>query len=215
MSSRFGVILLSLVVIFAGIFFINKNKANAPTNGSGSSSAQPTNHTKGSSQKGVTLVGYGDFQCPACGAIHPIVKEVVSKYANDITFQFVNYPLTAIHQNAMAAHRAAEAADKQGKYWEMYDLLYGNQTAWSASTSASGIFEGYAAQLGLDATKYKEDAASSAVNDVINADTAKARKMDITATPTFFVNDKQLDPTPQSVEEFSKYIDEAIKAKNG
>lgn len=215
MSSRFGIILLSLVVIFAGIFFINKNKASAPTGGANGTSAQTTNHTKGSSAKGVSLVEYGDFQCPACGAIYPIVKEVISKYANDITFQFVNYPLSSIHQNAMAAHRAAEAADKQGKFWEMYDLLYGNQTAWSSSTSASGIFEGYAAQLGLDATKYKEDAASSAINDTINADVAKGRKIDITATPTFYVNDKKLDPTPQSIEEFSKAIDEAIKAKNG
>lgn len=213
MSSRFGVILLSLVIIFAGIFFINKNKANAP-NGANSTTAQATNHTKGSSAKGVVLVEYGDFQCPACAAIYPIVKEVIEKYANDITFQFVNYPLTSIHQNALAAHRAAEAADKQGKFWEMYDILYANNQAWSSSNSASGIFEGYAAQLGLDAAKFKADVNDPATNATINADVDKGRSLNVNATPTFYLNDQKIE-TPQSLEDFSKVIDEAIKAKNG
>lgn len=165
----------------------------------------------GANSKGVVLVEYGDFQCPACGAYFPIVKEVVEKYKNDIQFQFRNFPLQQIHPNARAAARTAEAAGKQNKYWEMHDLLYEQQKTWEQSTAVNTIFEGYAKQLGLDVAKFKTDFASSAVNETINADLAEGQRLGVNSTPTFFLQGKKIEDSPRDVEGFSKLIDQAIK----
>lgn len=213
MNNRFALVLVGLVVLFGGIFFFTKKEANAPTNGT-QQSAQVSHHVEGEGKKGVTLVEYGDFQCPACTAYHPLVKQVVEKYKTDITFQFVNFPLVQLHPNAMAAHRAAEAAGMQNKYWEMHDMLYERATEWNSANNASSIFQGYAAQLGLDVDKFKQDVASSQTNAIINADVAQGKKMGINSTPTFYLDGKKIDQAPQDVEGFSKLIDNAIAAKN-
>ncbi len=209
MNSRFTIILIAMVAVFVGIFVTTKDKNEAPAAGSSSLS----NHVEGGNAKGVTLVEYGDFQCPACTAYYPIVKEAVESHKADIQFQFVNFPLTQLHPNAMAAHRAAEAAHKQGKYWEMHDMLYEQHDSWADSKTASTIFEGYAQQLGLDVAKFRADAASSATNDIIQADIKKGQSLDITGTPTFFLNGKKVDKAPQTPEDFGKLLDQAIAAK--
>lgn len=214
MNNRFAVVLIALVILFGGIFFITKRQANAPTANGSASNAQVTNHTEGEGKKGVTLVEYGDFQCPACTAYHPLVKQLVEKYKADITFQFVNFPLAQIHQNAMAAHRAAEAASMQGKFWEMHNMLYERSSEWNTSSNAFNVFQGFAGQLGLNIDKFKQDYASSQVNDIINADLAQGRKLGINSTPTFFIDGKKIDQNPQDAEAFNKLIENAIAAKN-
>lgn len=182
-----------------------------------SSTASATNHTYGQGTSGVAVVEYGDFQCPGCGSFYTIVEKVKEKYKDQITFQFVNFPLSTIHQNAQAAHRAAEAASNQGKFWEMYGLLYQNQNVWSSSTNVLPIFESYASQLGLDNTKFKTDYASAATNSIIQADIQKGQQLKITGTPTFVIDGKivQDNNSIASIDSFSKLIDEAITAKTG
>jgi protein-disulfide isomerase len=214
MNNRFAVILIVLVVLFGGIFFVTKRQANAPTNGNNTSNGQVTHHVEGDGKKGVTLVEYGDLQCPACTAYHPLVKQVVEKYKSDITFQYVNFPLVQLHQNAMAAHRAVEAASNQGKFWEMHDMLYEHSTEWNSSSNPFNVFQGYASQLGLNIDQFKSDYASSQVNDVINADMAQGRKLGVNSTPTFYIDGKKVDQNPQDLESFNKLIDNAIAAKN-
>jgi protein-disulfide isomerase len=214
MSSRFAAVLVAIMIIFGGIFFVTKHKANTSTNGGSSSgNAKATNHVKGSTSSGVTMVEYGDFQCPACSAYYPIVKQVEDKYSDRVQFQFVNFPLYQIHQNAMTAHRAAEAASLQGKFWEMYDQLYTNHDVWANTSNASTYFEQYANQIGLNMTKFKQDANSSAVNDTIWADINKGNALGITGTPTFYLDGNKITSNPTSVDDFSKLIDAAIKAK--
>lgn len=208
MDKRFWAAVGIIIVVFVGFLLIRSNdKAEAPE-----TSAKPSNHTRGAGASGVTLIEYGDFQCPACKQYYPLVEEVVSKYSDDITFQFRHFPLTSIHPNAFAASRAAEAASKQGKFWEMYTKLYDGQNDWKDASPPNSIFEAYADQLELDIQKYKTDFKSTAVNDTINADLAEGGKLDITGTPGF-VLDGKLIKNPTSVEEFSKLIDEAIAAK--
>ncbi|HEY5805967.1 MAG TPA: thioredoxin domain-containing protein [Candidatus Saccharimonadales bacterium] len=208
MNKTFWAIIAVIVVIFGGIIVFNKNDANAP-----SGNAKPTNHIIGEGKSGVTLVEYGDFECSACGQYYPIVEQVKEKYRDQIFFQFRNLPLLQVHPNAFAASRAAEAADKQGKFWDMYNLLYQNQVSWAGSDAASKTFEQYATQLGLNLEKFKSDAASSEVNAVINADIAEFKKTkEIMSTPTFFLDGKRIKAA--SLEEFSKLIDEAIAAKS-
>lgn len=211
MDKRFWAIIGIIIVIFAGILMINnKDKEDS---GSTNTSAKPTNHIRGKTDSKVKLVEYGDFQCPYCGQIYPVMEQVYDKYKDKVAFQFSNLPLNQIHQNAYGAARAAEAADKQGKFWDMYHLLYQNQSTWSESTSATSIFNGYAQQLNLNTDQFKKDFTSSSVNATINADKNAFNKTgESMATPTFFLNGKKVQGT--SLEEFSKLLDTELK-KNG
>jgi protein-disulfide isomerase len=222
MSKGFWGIVIAIIVVFGGIIWIkNANKANAP------STTQVTNHVEGQNQKNVTLVEYGDYQCPFCEQYYPVVKQVVTKYNRDIKFQFANLPLTQLHQNAFAAARAAEAAGLQNKFWEMHDMLYENQNAWVQTSDPSKAFEQFAKQLNLNVTQFKSDFSSSKVNNLINADIAAFNKTkEELATPAFFLDGKKITPSlvytdetnqtvdvPASVAAFSKVIDPVIAAK--
>jgi len=210
MSKTFWAIIAVIVVVFGGILLFNKKDASAPN--SRNSNAKPTEHIEGSSPAGLTLVEYGDYQCPYCGQFYPVVKEVAAKYKDQVKFQFRNLPLLQVHQNAFSAARAAEAADQQGKFWEMHDMLYETQGTWGQNSNAQAIFESYASQLGLNVPKFKADMASSKVNDIINADITEFNKTGAEkSTPTFFLNGKKVQPAGYSVEDFSKILDPAIK----
>ncbi len=219
MNTRFTLVLVALIIGFGGVFWFNKNKQAGTTN---SSNVQPTNHIKGEGKSGVTLVEYGDFECPACWQYEPLVTQLYEKYQKEIFFQFRHFPLTQIHQHALAGHRAAEAASKQGKFWEMHDILFlrGHQkdtegkvrdTEWTATNSPASFFEQYAQNLGLDVPKFKADMSSAEVNDLINADKDAGNKLDLTGTPSFILNGKKID-NPRDLDSFSKIIDAAIAA---
>ncbi len=210
MSNRFFAILLIIIAVIGGVIFVNKSKNSDTVT---PDSSQLTNLTVGKGTTGVTLVEYGDFQCPVCGSFYPIVKQIKEKYGDQITFQFRNFPLSEIHPNAVLAARAALAADKQEKFWQYHDLLYENQSAWSESKSAQILFERFAEQLGLDIDQFKTDLASSEVNAAVQADRAEAQRLGYSGTPTFVLDGQKLDPNPSSIEEFSAKIDQAIKAK--
>jgi protein-disulfide isomerase len=211
MNNRFFITILVLIAVFIGAFTFTKQKkeAAAPS----VTSTQPTNHVEGAGKSGVVLVEYGDLQCPACAQYYPIVKQVFDKYKDQITFQFRNFPLVQIHPNAFVASRAVEAADKQGKFWEMHDLLYENQEAWGSSKTPTTFFNAYAKQLGLDTAKFQQDMNSQEVNNLINADIAEGKKLGANSTPTFVLDGKKLEPNPRSLEEFNKLIEDAIASK--
>lgn len=191
MSKGFLAVIAAVVLIFIGIFAFGGHKSNSDKGSS--SNGTPTNHVEGKGQSGVTLVEYGDYQCPYCEQYYPVVKQVVDKYNDQIKFQFRNYPLTQIHQNAFSGARAAEAAALQGKFWQMHDLLYENQSQWSESSNPAQYFQQYAKQLGLNIDQFNKDYSSSKVNDAINADMAAGNKLNIQGTPTFFLNGKQIN----------------------
>ncbi len=227
MSKQFWAILIAIAILFVGVVLFNNQKESTTK----SSNAKPTSHVEGQGKTGVKLVEYGDFQCPACASFYPIVKEVASKYDEQITFQFRNLPLPSLHQNAVAAARAAEAAAIQGKYWEMHDKIYtdaanfynNGQTgsSWVSATDPMPYFKSFAGQLGLDETKFANDYKSSKVNDAINADIAAFDKTGADkGTPSFFLNGKKVetsslvdDSGAPTVDSFSKVLDEAIKNK--
>lgn len=211
MNSRFAIIVIVIIVGFFGLIVFNRKDASAPD---GANNVQPTSNIKGEGSKGVTLVEYGDFQCPACAAYYPIIEQVFEQRKEDITFQFRNFPLSQIHPNAVAAHRAAEAAANQDKYFEMYDLLYQGQQSWASVPNPAQVFETYATQIGLDVPRYKTDLASAEVNARVNADIRAGQQEGIASTPVFMLDGKKLDQPPQDVEGFNKLIDEAIAAKN-
>jgi protein-disulfide isomerase len=211
MNKSFWAIIAVIVVIFGGILVFNNKDASAPDKGGSSSNAKPTEHFTGNTASKVTFVEYGDYQCPYCGEFEPGVEATIAKYKDQVKFQFRNLPLLQVHKNAFAAARAAEAADMQGKFWEMHNVIYSNQNAWSESNNPSPFFEQYAKSLGLNVTKFKTDAASSKVNGIINADIKAFEKTGAEkSTPTFFLNGKKVQPNGFGVEDFSKIIDPVL-----
>jgi protein-disulfide isomerase len=165
----------------------------------------------------ITVTEYADFQCPACASFYPIVSQVKEQFKDQVRFEFKHFPLVQIHPNATAAHRAAQAAAAQGKFWEMHDLLFQQLQAWNQSTNPTSVFEGYAQQLNLDMEKYKTDSQSSETLAVINADIDAGKKINVTGTPTFFIDGKLVEDAASigTVEGFSNAIQEAIDAKQG
>lgn len=213
MNKQFLIIIAVVVLGLFGVLAYSKQK-NPSSNQSSQSDVAPSENKIGKGTKGVTLTEYGDFQCPACGQYYPLVEQVRKEYGDQITFQFRSFPLVQIHPNAFIASRAAEAAAKQGKFFEMYNLLYENQQSWSSSQNATPILESYAQELGLNLDQFKEDMKSPAIADIINADKKSGDKLGVEATPTFFINGEKIT-NPTTLDEFKKVIDEAIaKQKN-
>ncbi|MCK9345183.1 MAG: DsbA family protein [Candidatus Pacebacteria bacterium] len=167
-----------------------------------------TDQTKGSKTPKVTFVEYSDFQCPACGAYHPLLEAVFAEYKDKISFTYRHFPLPQ-HQNALAAAYAAEAAGNQGKFWEMADMLFKNQSEWSEVSKPETFFEGYATKLGLDISKYKVDVMSDATKARVERSKKSGELSAIDHTPTFFINGKMAE-NPRSKEELTALIEYAI-----
>lgn len=214
MSKQLIAILVVIILGLFGVLMLTKKEDPKTSSSSQSSQNQGSNHTVGAGNKKVTLVEFGDFQCPACKSYFPIVHEVQQSYGDDITFQFRHYPLVQIHPNATISARAAEAAGKQGKFFEMHDLLYTNQDSWSQSSNPSTVFESFATQLKLNVDQFKKDMADAATLAIINADTKAAQAAGANSTPTFVINGKKVESNPKSVEEFKKLIDDEIASAN-
>lgn len=143
----------------------------------------------------VQITEYADFQCPACAYMHGFLKDIKQKYPNDVSLTFKNFPLTQIHQNALYGAKAAEAAGKQGKFFEMHDMLFEKQGEWSTGTptNAKTKVEGYAQTLGLDIAKLNIDINSKEIADKIKSDLNEGKKAKITGTPTIFINGEKVE----------------------
>lgn len=209
MSKRFLVFIIAAVLVFIGLVAINRDRAAEETK---TDYASASNHISGEGNTGVTVIKYADFQCPACVSYYPIFVQLKEEFLGRVIFQFRHFPLIQIHQNAMAAHRASEAAGLQGKFWEMHDLLYENHATWSVSNNSSQLFEDYATQLQLDLERFKADVGSTRVNAAIQADIKVGQDIGVSGTPTFVV-DGQLIESPTSIEAFRAIIDNAIQGR--
>jgi len=220
MDKRFWIFLAVVAVIFGGILFAtHQNKANSPSEGKGTL----TKHLEGNNTTGVTLTEYGDYQCPACGQYYNPLKQVFAKYKDKISFQFRNFPLYTLHPNAIAGARAAEAADLQGKFWQMHDKLYDENytqqlaeaqgstyATWTTASDPQSDFDDYAKTIGLNVAKFNTDFKSSLVNDRVQADMKEGDRLGINATPTFFINGKKITSPDATLDAFSKVLDAAI-----
>ena len=164
--------------------------------------------TKGSPARGpesarVSIVEFSDFQCPFCSRVTPTMNKLASEYGDQVRIVFKNLPLS-IHPKAQAAHAAAEAAHRQGKFWEMHDRIFANQRNLEPE-----VFEGYAKDLGLDMDRYRVDVVSSDVKKRISTDMAEAQKLGVTGTPGFFVNGRFVSGA-QPFETFKRLVDEEL-----
>jgi protein-disulfide isomerase len=190
-----------------GLFLYWGEIQNRPTQPSPvSKEVSVLDQTLGPESAKILLVEYSDFQCPACSAYEPVLKQLLAKYPNDIQFVYRHFPLNQIHPNAYEAALAAEAAALQGKFWEMHDLLFETQASWSRLGAPFEHFKNLASQLNLNTEQFEADYSSSAVKDKVGADQASGLAAGIDSTPTFFLNGQPL-AVPRSLEAFSTIID--------
>jgi protein-disulfide isomerase len=148
-------------------------------------------HVEGSADAPLTLVEYGDYQCPYCGAAYPIVKRLQKTLGKKLRFVFRNFPLTQVHPHALIAAEAAEAAALQGKFWEMHDLLFEQQ----AFLNPDIIFS-WAKRIGLDLEKFGNDIKQEVIENRIKEDRQSGIRSGVNGTPTFFVNGARYDGSP-------------------
>ena len=145
-------------------------------------------HIQGPADAAVTLVEYGDYECPYCGAAYPIVKEVQARMGERLRFVFRNFPITTSHPHAEQAAEAAEAAAVQERFWEMHDLLYENQKRLQDDDLRS-----YAEQLGLDAERFGSELEDHVHAPRVREDFMSGVRSGVNGTPTFYINGTRHD----------------------
>ena len=205
----FGVAALTIVLIVGGVFVFSRQKPQTNVTAADKTILLAnTKNSVGNPASKVTIVEFGDYQCPACGAAHPIVKKVLEDNKGKVYFVFRNYPLANIHTNARTAAYFAEAASEQGKFWEMHDKLYENQKSWESLSDPKETFLGYSKGLGLNLDKLNADLEK--VPGRVDTDFSDGNRLQVDATPTFFVNGIKHSGA-YSLPEFQKVIDDEPK----
>ncbi len=198
-----GIGLLVLVGVVFGVMRMSNSNSLALT------LPEPVtakDHMRGSADAKAVLVEYGDYQCPACGAYHPLIKKLLTEENGKVNVVFRNFPLPQ-HQNAIPAAYAAEAAGMQGKFWDMFDMIYEHQSDWEDKSNAVDIFVEYAKTLRLDVLQYQKDFVSSAVRERAQHEKETGITAGINSTPTFFLNGKSITVT--SYDQLKQLIEQA------
>lgn len=182
---------LGLIAMVWGLAVLSSKPVGQSSAGSLTNPVSSSDWVTGNLMAKNTLVEYADFQCPACASYHTLLKEIKKTYGNRLTVVFRHFPLPQ-HEHADLASRVAEAAGKQGKFWEMHDLLFEGQATWSGSRDPMIIFTQYATTLGLNVDQFKKDTDSSDTKKSINDDIASGNSSNVDATPTFYLNGSKL-----------------------
>jgi protein-disulfide isomerase len=148
----------------------------------------PEDHVQGNPRASVTLLEYGDFECPYCGAAYPVLREVQRRMGDNMRFAFRNFPLAESHPHALVAAEAAEAAGAQGQFWPMHDLLYEHQDALGLTQ-----LRGYAQRLKLDVARFSKDLETHAFRPRIDESFRGGVRSGVNGTPTLFLHDTRYD----------------------
>jgi protein-disulfide isomerase len=169
-------------------------------------------HVRGNAAAPVTLEEFGDFQCPSCGTYEPELKKIEAEFGDKLKVIFRELPLLPMHEHALMAAQAAEAAGLQGKFWEMHDLLYENQSKWVEQKDLVPVFVDYAKQLGLNPDQFMKDLSGETVTQRIFQDGKRAHSLGLKGTPSFFVNGKEAKDEQWKPEGLRQMIRDAIAA---
>lgn len=211
MDNKVFLSVLAILVVAIGAVFVLTSSDDTKSNNNEKEAAEIVKidernyRVKGPEDAPIELVEYGDFACSFCAQAFPQVEQLLAQYEGQVEFEFKPLSIPA-GQNSVIAHRAAEAAGMQGKFFEMYELLYGNFQAWSQSTNAKELIDGYSEQIELDMDQYQTDYSAAETLDIINNLKAEATDIDVNSTPSFFVNGKKVETNGQ----FFQSIDQAI-----
>jgi protein-disulfide isomerase len=181
--------------------------ANAPIG------ANPPNQS-GSPTASVKLEEFADFQCGSCAAAHPAMNEIKSMYGSRIHFIFRNYPLEIpAHDKAYDAAVATEAAGMQGKFWDMQNLLFSNQQAWTAAPTYRQMWKEYAQRIGLDVAKWETDMAGIVAKGRVDEDIKRGKALNVNSTPTLYINGNAVNFADMKVDNLKQLIDAELNKK--
>jgi protein-disulfide isomerase len=174
--------------------------------------AQPP-HLRGPRQGAeVVLEEFGDFQCPPCGLISPVLDVIEREYASKLVVIYRQFPLP-MHEHALKAAAVAEAAAAQDRFWEMHKMLYDKQNEWATAQDVDSIFESYAKELGLALDRYRADLNAPATAARIEADQERGKSLGVTSTPTDFLNDERIPFLELTENGLRRAIDAALAGK--
>ena len=165
--------------------------ASGPMPAVANETEDPSIHVRGPQSAPITIEVYGDFQCPSCGAATAVIGELEKQYAGQLRVIFHEFPL-AMHNHAMEAAMAAEAAGLQGHFWEMHDMIYKYQSVWSEATNVSHFFAAYAESLGLDVGQFQNDAKSPEIEARVISEGEAGAARGVKNTPTIFINGREV-----------------------
>jgi len=207
MITAIPIVFLSLLVWTQGIGFFMPTPVNQKAS---LTEIIQGDQIKGDKNAKVELIEYSDFQCPACSYYYPYLNQITEELSGQIRFAYRHFPLS-YHKNAELAARAAEAAGKQVKFWEMYNLIFESQDTWSDSNDAINTFTVFATSLGLDMNKFNADINSQEVKDKVANDLKSGVDIGVDATPTFILNGQKLDPSTLNPQTLREQINTAIQ----
>jgi len=214
----FAIILIVLIVAAAAGWVAlrsSRNQGNTseptPDPAKEVKGAEPP-HVRGDAAAPVTLEEFGDFQCPSCGSYEPELKKMEAEFGDKMKVIFRELPLLPMHEHALMAAQAAEAAGVQGKFWEMHDLLYENQTKWTEQKDLVPVFVDYAKQIGVNPDQFMKDLSGEIVAQRIFQDGKRAHAFGLKGTPSFFVNGKEAKDDNWRPDGLRQMIKDAIAA---
>jgi protein-disulfide isomerase len=188
------IFLVAALAVTGGVFLYKaKHEAATATSAetaSANSGAVPP-HSRGPAKATVVLEEFGDLQCPPCALFFAALKKIEHDYADRVRFIYRQFPMP-MHNHAVEAARASEAAGAQNRFWEMADILYRNQNEWAKATDVQPLFEQYAQKIGLDLARFKIDREDNALLGRIGMDGERGRSMDVKGTPTVFINNQRV-----------------------
>jgi len=164
-------------------------------------------HVLGPAEAPLTLEEFGDFQCPPCGRLSEPINQLQKKYNLRVIYR--QFPL-AMHAHARDAAYAAEAAGRQGRFWEMHDLLFREQAVWSNSTDVRALFSAYAGMLQLDLGRFKQDIDNPDVQRQVEMDQKRGAMIGVKTTPTIFLNNEAVEPAQLTPETFPAAVEAAV-----
>ncbi len=166
-----------------------------------------TDHAQGSADAPVTLVEYGDYECPHCGAAYPVVQHLQQRFGDHLRFVFRNFPLGELHPNAVSAAMAAEFGAAHDHFWEFHDALFENQSRLGVD-----LYAAIAAKLGLDVAQLRTALEADEYLENVRADFNGGVRSGVNGTPTFFVNGARYEGSP-AVETMAEALDRAVRAR--
>ena len=207
-----GIIGITVLILVIGVVLTNSSTVTTkidPQTLQTEMVIQVSDWVKGPENAKATLIEYSDFQCPACASYFPLINQAVDEFKDGLRVVYRHYPIREIHQNAQLSAQAAEAAGKQGKFWQFHDKLFDFQSAWSESGNAKEMFIGYAQDMDLNVDQFKTDLDSSEAADNVQSDYQSGLRLGISSTPTFFLNGTRIK-NPGSYEELKSLIQSAI-----
>lgn len=206
-----GIVLVSLAIVVGAVVFFGRTPGTTQNGGGADQSVlvRDNSYRQATDSAKALLVEFADYQCPACATYQPIVKSVLSDMRADITFVARHFPLIQ-HKNSRPAAYAAEAAGKQGKFWEMHEVLYDKQKEWEAAGNPNELFQTYATSLLLNTDTFAKDMEDKAIIEKVQRDINDGNQIGVNATPTFFLNGQKLE-SPASADEFKRLIADAIQ----